>query len=196
MILAKRSFKGYSEEHRMKELDVLKSLSGGQTVSGRFSIDWTKTFEGVRTPNRIKNCLDCDNEKFCDDCKIKPNMNCFDCEVERACKSCLVAVSQKKTYFTDINMLKGQPPNEKHQLLPFYVREYKPKISIINFKAAKEVLIISEKSLIEKRRFERIKFVTAYKTYIKNDNNTETKEIFVYGFKHIKTDKVHIYIYT
>ena len=46
VISAKRTFKGYSEEHTMIKLEEYISLSEGKTVSGRFSIDWTKTFEG------------------------------------------------------------------------------------------------------------------------------------------------------
>ena len=51
-ILAKRTFKSYSEEHRMIKLDEYISLSEARSVSGRFSIDWTKTFEGIRIPHR------------------------------------------------------------------------------------------------------------------------------------------------
>ena len=61
VILAKRTFKGYSEEHRMIQLNEYISLSEGKTVSVRFSIDWTKTFEGIKIPHRKQNCLDCDN---------------------------------------------------------------------------------------------------------------------------------------
>ena len=42
VISAKRTFKGYSEEHRMIKVDESISLSEGKTVSGVFSIDWTK----------------------------------------------------------------------------------------------------------------------------------------------------------
>ena len=52
IISAKRTFKGYSEEHRMIKLDEYISLSEGKTVSGRFSIDWTKTFERIKIPHR------------------------------------------------------------------------------------------------------------------------------------------------
>ena len=96
VILAKRTFKGYSEEHRMIKLDEYISLSEGKTVSGRISIDWTKLFEGMKIPHRKQNCSDCDNGKFCSDCIIKPKMNCFNCEMERAYKSCLDLISQKK----------------------------------------------------------------------------------------------------
>ena len=54
VISARRTFKGYSEEHRMIKLDEYISLSEGKTVSGRFSIDWTKTFEGKKYHIRNK----------------------------------------------------------------------------------------------------------------------------------------------
>ena len=52
VISAKRTFKGYSEEHRMIKLKDCISLSEGRTVSARFSIDWTKTFEVVKVPHK------------------------------------------------------------------------------------------------------------------------------------------------
>ena len=104
VISAKRTFKGYSEEHRMIKLGEFISLSEGKIVSGRFSIDWTKTFEGIKIPHRKQDCLDCDYGKTCSDCVVKPTMNCFICEMERACETCLDRISQKKTYSTDINM--------------------------------------------------------------------------------------------
>ena len=121
IISAERTFKGYSEEHRMIKLDEYISLAEAKTVSGRFSIDWIKTFEGIKIPHRKQDCSECDNRKICSDCIIKPKKNCFNCEMEKACKSCLDLISQKKTYFTDINMLKRKPPNKQHQMLPHYV---------------------------------------------------------------------------
>ena len=50
VISAKRTFKGYSEEHGMVKLDENISLSEGKIVSGSFLIDWTKTFEGIKIP--------------------------------------------------------------------------------------------------------------------------------------------------
>ena len=111
IISAKRTFKGYSEEHRLIKLDEFISLSEGKTVSGRFSIDWTKTFEGIKIPHRKQDCAEYDNRRKCGDCVIKPETNCFNCEMERACKTCLDLISQNKTYSTDINMLKRRPPN-------------------------------------------------------------------------------------
>ena len=140
VILSKRSFKGYSEEHRMINFEDFISLSEAKTLSGRFSIDWTKTFEGNKIPHRRQNCLGCANEKNCSKYVIEPILNCFNCKLEKACESCLHLVSQKKTYSTDNNMLKRQPPNENYQMLPWYVGEYKPKTSIISFQTAKKVV--------------------------------------------------------
>ena len=95
----------------MIKLDYYITLSQGKTVSGRFSNDWTKTFEGIKIPHRKQNCSDCDNSKHCSDCLIKPKMNCFSCEKRRSCKFCLDLISQKKTYSSDINMLKRYSPN-------------------------------------------------------------------------------------
>ena len=63
IISAKRTFKGYSEEHRLIKLNEYISLSEGKTVSGRFSIDWTKTFERIKIPHRKQECADCDNRR-------------------------------------------------------------------------------------------------------------------------------------
>ena len=40
------------------------SLSEGNTVSGRFSIDWTKTIAGIKMPQRKQDCLECENGKI------------------------------------------------------------------------------------------------------------------------------------
>ena len=47
----------------MIKLEEYITLSEGKTVSGRFSIDWTKKFEGIKIPHRRQVCLDCDNGK-------------------------------------------------------------------------------------------------------------------------------------
>ena len=81
----------------MIKLDEDISLSEGKTVSGRFSIEWTKTFEGIKVPQRKQECSDCDKGKICSNCVLKPEMNCFNCEMVKICKSCLDLISQKKT---------------------------------------------------------------------------------------------------
>ena len=47
VLSAKKTLKGYSEEHRMIKFNEFLSLSERKTISGRFSIDETKEFEGV-----------------------------------------------------------------------------------------------------------------------------------------------------
>ena len=194
VISARRIFKGYSEEHRIIKLNESISLSEGKTVSGRFSIDWTKTFEGIKIPHRKHDCSDCDNGKICNDCIINPKTKFFNCEIERACKLCLDLISQKKTYSTDINMLKRHPPNENHQMLLYYEGEYKPRQNIIDFESGKEILMKENYKMVVKRGFERINNMMECKMYIKNEDVSENKEIFIYGFKHVKTDKVDNYI--
>ena len=98
--------------------------------------DWTKTFEGTKILHREPGCSDCDNGKICSDCFIKPKINCFNCDMSGACKSCLDLVSQKETYSTDINLLKRQPPNEKHQMLPYCIGEYEPRKNNIHSHSA------------------------------------------------------------
>ena len=44
------------------------------------------------------------------------------------------------------------------------------------------------------RSFERIYNNTEFESYMKNEDLPENKEIIVYGFKHVKTDKVDKYI--
>ena len=54
VILAEKTFKGYSEEHSMLKLNELISLSEGKAIYGRISIDWTKTFEAIKKLHRKK----------------------------------------------------------------------------------------------------------------------------------------------
>ena len=48
--------------------------------------------------------------------------------------------------------------------------------------------------MVEKRRFERINDMITYKSYIKYEDISENKEIFIYGLKHVITDKIDNYI--
>ena len=195
IISAKRTFKSYSEEHRLIKLEEYISLSEGKTVSVGFSIDWTKKFEGIKIPHRKQDCAECDNRKICSDCVIKPKKNCFNCEMEKSCESCLDLISQKKSYSTDINMLKRKPPNQYHQMLPHYVGKYEPKQNNIDFESAKKILMKEDDKMVVKRRFERIyNMMMDFKSYIKYEVIPENKEIFIYSFEPVKTDKVDNYI--
>ena len=170
LISDKRSFKRYSEKHGMIDLDDFISLPEGKNVYRRFSIDCTKTFEVIKIPHRVQICLDCCEGNVCNDCLIKPKMNWFNCQMKRAFKSCLDPVNQEKTYSTDLSELKRHPPNEKHQILLWYVGEYKPKTSNLNFMAGKEFLICAGKPKIEIRRFETINDMIECKSYMKNED--------------------------
>ena len=114
--------------------------------------------------------------------------------MERACKSCFDLVSQKRTYSKDIIMSKRQSSNEHHQMLAWYLGEYKPKTSTINLEAAKHVLLTPEKPMIKNRRFGGTNDIIACESYMKHQDVPENKGIFAYGFQHIKTVKTNNYI--
>ena len=141
VISADRTFKGYSEEHKKIKLNEFISLSEGKIVPGRFLIDWTLTVEGKEIPHSKKGCLDCNNRKIYNEYVIKPTLNCFHCEMQRVCKTCLGRISHKRLYSVDINLLKRKPPNEYHQMLPFYIDEYEPRQNKIDIESATEVLM-------------------------------------------------------
>ena len=71
----------------MIKLNNFLSLLEGKTVSARFSIDWKKSFEGIKIPHRKQDCLDCKKELMCSECVVNPRMNYFKCELERACET-------------------------------------------------------------------------------------------------------------
>ena len=48
--------------------------------------------------------------------------------------------------------------------------------------------------MIENRRFERVDNMIASKSYMKNKDVPENKEIIIYGSNHNKTDKIDNYI--
>ena len=156
VISTKQTFKGYSEQHRMIKLDEYITLSEGKVVLGRFSIDWTKTFEEIKIPQRKQDFLGCDNGKICSCCVEKPKMDCLNYEWERACKSCLDLISEKKTYSTDIKNLNRKPRNEYHQMFPHHEGKYEPKQNNIDFESARELLMKEDDKMVMKRRFERI----------------------------------------
>ena len=150
VISAETTFKSYSKEHRMMKLVEYMSLSEGRAISGRFSIDWTKSFEGIKTIHRKQDCLECENEYFCSNCDENRKMNCFSCEMERTCKTCLDLLTQKETYLTDINMLKRKPAHDYHQMLPYYIDEYEAGQNNFDFESAKKVLMEAGKNGSEK----------------------------------------------
>ena len=58
VISAERKFKEDSEAPRMIKPSELISLSEGKTISGRFSIDRTKSFEGIKITHRKQGFLE------------------------------------------------------------------------------------------------------------------------------------------
>ena len=91
-------------------------------------------------------------------------------------------------------MLKRNRPNEKHQMLPYYESVNEPRHINIDFESSKNILMKEDYKMIEKRRFERIYNSIESMTYTKYENISENKEIFIYGSKHVKTEKIDNYI--
>ena len=79
-------------------------------------------------------------------------------------------------------------------MLAYYEGIYEPKQNNIDFESAKETLMKEDYKMVVKRRFERINDMITHKSYIKYEYIPENKEIFIYGFKHVKTDKIDNYI--
>ena len=99
----------------------------------------------------------------------------------------------KKTYSTDINMVKRKPANENYQMLPFYESVFEPRQNNIDFESAREILLKKDYKMVLKRRFEGVYNMMHCLSYMKNEEIPENEEVFVYAFKHVKTDKVNIY---
>ena len=80
-------------------------------------------------------------------------------------------------------------------MLPRYESKYVPKQNNSDFEPAKEILMEADKKMVQKRQFERIiNKMIEFKSHTKDEAIPENKEIFIFSFKHVKTDKVNIYI--
>ena len=91
-------------------------------------------------------------------------------------------------------MLKRHPPNENHEMLPYYEGVYELTQNIIEFVSAEEILMKEDYKMVAQRRLERVfKMMMDCKSYTKNEDIPENKEIFLYAFKHVKTEKVDNY---
>ena len=87
-----------------------------------------------------------------------------------------------------------KPANDYYQMLPSYESKYKPIQNNIDFQSAKEILKKKVCEMVLKRRFERIYNMMGCNSYMKNQEVPENKEIFVYGFKHTKTENRYLNI--
>ena len=83
---------------------------------------------------------------------IELKMKCFNYEMARACETYLDQISQKKTYSTNINMLKRKPANEYYPMLHYYIGECEHKQSNIDFESAKEIFMKKDYKMVMKRR--------------------------------------------
>ena len=79
-------------------------------------------------------------------------------------------------------------------MLPYYEGKYETIQNNIDFESAKEISMKEDYKMIVQRRFERINDMITCKSSIKYQDIPENKEIFIYGFKNIKTEKIDNYI--
>ena len=80
-------------------------------------------------------------------------------------------------------------------MLPHYVGKYEHIQNINDFESAKIVLMKEDYKMIVKRRFESIyNMMLDFESYSKNEDKPENKEIFLYSFKPVQTNKVDNYI--
>ena len=98
-------------------------MEKGLIVRNTSKLKWKQDLFGVRVPHRFINCENCQNDKTCRSCEIDPELNCFDYEISRSCDKCLKRITQFKLYFTEVNKLKRQPPDEYGYMLPHYIGE-------------------------------------------------------------------------
>ena len=74
-------------------------------------------------------------------------------------------------------------------MLPYYEGKYETIQDNIDFESAKEILMKKHYKRFVQRRFERIYNAIETITYTKYEELSENKKIFVYAFKHVKTEK-------
>ena len=80
-------------------------------------------------------------------------------------------------------------------MLPYYTGEYDPKQNNIDFESAKDSLMKEDNKMLIQRRFERIiNMMLDFKWYIKYEDIPGNKEIIIYSFKPVQTNKVENYI--
>ena len=76
-------------------------------------------------------------------------------------------------------------------MLPYYDSVYEPRQDNIDSKSVREILMTEDFKKVVKRRSERIYTMMESKSYMKHEGVPENKKIFIDGFKHFKTDKIH-----
>ena len=77
-------------------------MQEGKKVSGKFPLSWKKSFEsGVIIPSKDRFCDKCENDILCQYCELK--------------------IKQVKEFESNLNELKRKAPNEKGQMLPYYI---------------------------------------------------------------------------
>ena len=97
-----KTFKGFGDINRLLDSKKYFDMQEGKKVVGTFPLSWKKSFEtGVIIPSKTRDCEICKENALCEDCNLK--------------------TKQVKEFEANLNELKRKPPNEKGQMLPYYI---------------------------------------------------------------------------
>ena len=75
-------------------------------------------------------------------------------------------------------------------MLPHCMGEFKLRQNINDFESAREISMKEDDKTVVRRRFERIYNEIESKSNMKHKEVLQNNEIFIYGFKRKKTDKI------
>ena len=114
----KNTFKGLDQEISGVRLKDFLDLERGQTAHNKSKLKWKRQLQHIKVPHRGNNFENCLEDEKRQSCVTDPKMNCFDSEIAKSSKDGYEKITHIKTYSTEINKVKKQPPNENGYMLP------------------------------------------------------------------------------
>ena len=114
----KTTFKGFNQNIINITFKDFPDLEQGKTLKNISKLKWKRELAGIKIPHRKIGCENCDENKKCADCEIKPEMICFNCEISKSCQYCLSKITRVAEISVEINKLKRKPENEFGYMLP------------------------------------------------------------------------------
>ena len=96
-----KTFKGFNDSKRLLDRSQYFKMIEGETISAMLSRSWKKSFDsGIIIPTKMRFCNECNDKKVCNKCNNQINEN--------------------KEIEANLNLLKGNAPNELGYMLPYY----------------------------------------------------------------------------
>ena len=74
----KSDFQRYGQNMLGLNFKDFLDLEVGDSILGKSELNWKRDLHDARTPHRVFQCPQCDNDKICKQCEISPKMNCFE----------------------------------------------------------------------------------------------------------------------